>query len=549
MEVSPTTQAYSTAAPPMIEEPVAATEAPVTTEAYTTAAPPTIEEPVAATEAPVTTEAYTTAAPPMIEEPVATEAPVTTEAYTTAAPPTIEEPVATEAPVTTEAYTTAAPPTIEEPVATEDELEEKPLYKDRPVRDILDKITVYFQQKSDVTRDYLTNTYCKSDKKLQYYKVHPTDGTKYVECSPWGKGEVKSCPEGRLWDQFYEICSTPTFIESNKNLTLELEKSEKLASESLGLNCHNSQYKCVNAGECVAFEEGHRCQCARKFTGEFCQHRVVRGSIFSEILTDKFNFTEFRDEVDRTATNASQLTPEEMTNIRRLLKTTTHDEIMGYLDQFDKKNVRYDIVMNELIERILEDIYPDAYYVSAFNASSHRLVDVVRTIPSLISYSKYTNERYAEVFTKYQEVLDKTVLSLNSTWSYVGAEAGEYIKITNHILNETGLLGEVLSGVQKAQNVTQKETVAKLEKAYKVSVEKTLERSLELTGLRRSLIKEMVNKPSIINMRLSELVGEYKWVRELVGIFDEVNRDSNEVINSLFSYGFWYVTNALALRV
>jgi len=222
---------------------------------------------------------------------------------------------------------------------------------------------------------------------------------------------------------------------------------------------------------------------------------------------------------------------------------------MGYLDQFDKSNVRYDIVMNELIERVLEDIYPDAYYVSAFNASSHRLVDVVRTIPSLISYSKYSNERYAEVFTKYQEVLDKTVLTLNSTWAYVGEEAAEYVKITSHIMNETGLLGEVLSGVQKAQNVTQKETVAKLEKAYKGSVEKTMERSLELTGLRRSLIKEMVNEPSVINKRLSELVGENKLVRELVGIFDEVSRDANEVINSLFSYGFWYVTNALALRV
>jgi len=84
--------------------------------------------------------------------------------------------------------------------------------------------------------------------------------------------------------------------------------------------------------------------------------------------------------------------------------------------------------------------------------------------------------------------------------------------------------------------------------AYKKTIEESMKWNLELTGLRYSLIKEMVNRPEIIDMRLSELDGEVKGVRDLVQIFDMIRRDSTEVINSLFSYGFWYVTDAIAQR-
>jgi hypothetical protein len=492
--------------------------------------------------APVTTEAYTTEVPPMIE------APVTTEAYTTVAPPMIEEPV------TINAYKKRQ----ESEESNEEETEEKradhhrrtismevePEFKERQVRDILDKITVYFQLKNQGILDFVSTSYCKTDsKKFQYYKIHPTDPAKYVECNPWGKGTIKSCTEGRLWDQFHEMCSTPQFLNMSKNLTAEFEKSEKLEKIYSGLNCNNSDYKCVNNGECIQFEEGYKCECTKEFTGEFCEYKVVENSVFTEILTNKFNFTEFRDELAASPKTPSFITTEEMNNMKTLLKESTHEEIMEYLNRFNKHQVRYDIVMNALVEQILEDIYPDAYYMSVFNATTHRLVDVVRTVPSLISYSKYENERYSEVFSKYQEVLDKTVTTLNETWSGVDLESVEYIKITSHILNETGIMNNIFKSASK---VSQQEIATRLEMAFNKTVEQTIQHTLELTGLRLDLIKEMVKRPEIINMRLGELEAEYKSVRELVRIFDGVRRDSIEVINSLFSYGFWYATDSFA---
>ena len=80
---------------------------------------------------------------------------------------------------------------------------------------------------------------------------------------------------------------------------------------------------------------------------------------------------------------------------------------MKYIELYRKEGeVAYHTYLNYLIEDILQDIYPDAFHMTVFNASEHTLINVVRTIPSLISYSRYSNLRYSEVFTKYQEVLD-----------------------------------------------------------------------------------------------------------------------------------------------
>jgi hypothetical protein len=454
----------------------------------------------------------------------------------------IEEPVVS----TTAAYTTVSPPTlIEEPVA------EMPAYhKERQVRDILDKISLYFQTKNEATNDFVATSYCQKTSthgvRFQYYKVHPTDLTKYVECDPWGKGVVKACSVGRIWNQFHEMCTTPQFLADSRNQTAEFERNEKLENTFTGLNCNNSDYKCVNDGKCVQFEEGYKCECTAKFTGELCEYKIVKNSVFSEILTGKFNLTKFKNELSEASMDANTITSDEMTSMKSMLDEATHKEIMTYLGLFDKSHVRYDIVLNELIENILKDIYPDAYYMSEFNATSHKLVEIVRTIPSLISYEKYSNERYTEVFNKYQEVLDKVVTTFNETWSGINLDASEYTKIIGKVLNETGIMKEAFAAAATAKKVTEKDLTMKLESIYKKTTEQTMLFTLELTGLRGFFIKEIAKRPEIINMRLSELAVEYKEVKELVAIFDEVRRSSSEVVNSLFNFGFWYATDAFA---
>lgn len=269
-----------------------------------------------------------------------------------------------------------------------------------------------------------------------------------------------------------------------------------------------------------------------------CQHRAFKNSIFSQIMTDKFNYTQFKTDLSKVF-DSKLINEEDMKELKKSVKETTHEEIMAYLENFNDGQIRYDMVLNNLIENVLEDIYPDAYYLSQFNASSHTLLDVIRTIPSLISYTKYSADRYTEVFFKYQEVLEKIVFSLNSTWTNVDKYAIEYIKVSDHVLNETHV--DIFGGFNRT---SLEEVNMNLETSYN-QTEESNRFILELQVLRRSLIKEMVLRPTMINTKLSEMTQKVQ-IRDLISIFDNLANNSISVINSLFSYGFWLVTDSIA---
>lgn len=404
------------------------------------------------------------------------------------------------------------------------------------VRSILENLVSMFENKTKETEDFILNDYCRSEDKFKYYRAHPTSAEKYVECNIWGKGTVRECPAGRVWDQFHEICSTLDLIKVSQNLTAEFLQLQKI-DNTLEQNCNSSDFKCMNGGECVAVEDRFECKCTKRYFGIMCENRVIKNSIFSQIMTDKFDLNEFKAELE-SAFDSNEINKEDMTELKKIVKESTHDEIMAYLENFKDGQMRYDMILNNLIENVLEDIYPDAYYLSVFNASSHSLIDVVRTIPSLISYTKYSRERYNEVFMKYQEALLKIVDSLNSTWTNAQRDAIEYIKISDHIINETHF------DIQSFNRTTLSDVNMSLDAEYK-QTEETNRLMINLQALRRNLIREMVMRPAMVNKKLSEMTRKSN-VRDLITIFDKVANNSVNVINSLFSYGFWFITDSFA---
>jgi len=418
---------------------------------------------------------------------------------------------------------------------------EEPEFKNRTVRSILNKVNLYFQQKHSDVAEFVAKTYCKNDKEFQYYKSHPTDETKYVECNPWGEGMIKECPEGRVWDQFHEICSLEELYQIGLNMTRDFEKFEELEKTLLDMNCNNSQFHCLNGGRCENLEFGFECVCTEEFTGELCQHQVVAGSIFSEIMTNKFSLKKFTEEMAREEVDDS-ITEQEMKELREYVKPLTHKEAMGYLDLFEKNEYRYDTILEEVVESILEDIYPDAFAMNLFNASSHTLLEVVRTIPSLISYSRYSSDRYTEVFLKYQEVLVRLAENLNTTLPDLQNRAIVYTRLSSHIMNETGIMDALFKTVDRTST---EQIHQNLDQEFNKTKEESVKFNMELQSLRDYFKSYMKKNPQSIVMRLDEMT-ENQRVRDLITVFEKVSLSSSAVIESLFSYGFWTLNDMLA---
>jgi len=420
-------------------------------------------------------------------------------------------------------------------------------YKKReaPVRTIMDKITIFIQEKHSNMANFIATEYCAKKSGMnhvtfQYYKPYPNDQTRYVQCDTWGRGTVRECSEGRLWDQFYEMCTVPSVIQDSQNMTQYFEELSKL---QLSESCNSTLFSCVNGGKCVERESEWQCQCTRAFTGPFCQFRVEEGSIFSAIMTGQFNYTKFEDFAVKTGLNDT-LVGNDLKALSQLTNTT-HRQIIDYIDMFDEEHVRYDTAVNLLIEDVLEDIYPDLYYMSIFNVSENSLLHVVRTIPALVSYSRYSTERYTEVLSKYNDVIERLMFTLNESIPNSQEVALEYTRIVAHIMNETG----TTKGMQDTFNrTTEAQLEQGMQKTYNKTSEEFMEFSLAMNAMRSYFIDYMRSHPETVNMRVGMLPLTNE-VKELISIFDEMTIQSVMLINQLFNYGFWTVTEALAGQI
>lgn len=259
-------------------------------------------------------------------------------------------------------------------------------------------------------------------------------------------------------------------------------------------------------------------------------------------MTGKFNWAEFKAEVQEENGNET-FTKAQLEQVKSMANNVTHQEALRYIELYQTEGeVAYNTFLNDLIELILQDIYPDAFHLAVFNASEHTLINVVRTLPSLTSYSRYSSLRYAEVFSMYQEVLEVVVKDMNSTWDNVKVQATDYIKLSSHIFNDTGIMEEIME--QSTSRNAGENIEENLMNEFNKTKEQTTEFNIKIEALRKHFIKKMIKTPKLINEKVEEVSCSQQPI--LVKVFDDIAVNSAEILNSLFSYGFWFVTDALA---
>jgi hypothetical protein len=273
---------------------------------------------------------------------------------------------------------------------------------------------------------------CESVTDFKYFQKYEADPSKYIQCDPWGTGKVKSCPEGLLWNEWTLKCDAKDHI---RNMTLDLSKFSVTTAQRPVLNCSVVGMECHNGGSCVESASGlYKCACRSDYTGQYCESRVDLTDITHEILNSTFSVAEYRH---RLHEENITLGIHYYERYKDQLDNQTYTELINYLKLYPNGEVRYDSLVNSIVEDILENIYPDAGYLSAFNASEQSVVTMVQMVPSLLSYSRYSFERYEDVFAQYQQVLASLAKLLNNTIPTIQKEATQYTVLTHIFLNQT----------------------------------------------------------------------------------------------------------------
>jgi len=380
---------------------------------------------------------------------------------------------------------------------------------------------------------------CQTSIQFKYYLPHPSSSVKYVVCDPWGTGLVRACPEGKMFDQWTLQCSAREEIR-NMTFTMPVHKTHQTKPSA----CNSSESLCLNNGVCVESNDSLRCMCSSDFTGQFCETIVSSiTSLYSEIMNGTFSFRQFQRQLIEL--NMTNVDASHYHQYKDVLDTDVYDDLMKYLLSFRKDEVRYDHAMNELIEDVLEDIYPDAEYLASFNASSQQIVDMVRFIPNLLSYAKYSFERYELVFQQFKGVLNRLVVLLNTTEPALRSYAMKYSELTVMIANRTQ---ENIQSIQvftqmNVGQVSENELISNIGTNYNATLESTQRLYKLLDRFVTFVTEELVKNPKTLSLTLAE--SKFPVCEEVLQIFNEISTVSAQIWENLVQYGFWYVTSNL----
>lgn len=392
---------------------------------------------------------------------------------------------------------------------------------------------------------------CGSRRNFNYYLAMPNDTSRYIRCDPWGTAVIRTCVEGTLWNTWALRCDVSTEI---RNTTFVMPHRV--------FNCSLSGQPCLNEGVCTeSVLGGDRCICKPTWTGLNCETPVDINDLAHEILNGTFSLHKFRDEIDVLNVTADVSTYEAF---KSQLDEAAYAELHKYISLYKGREVRYDTLMNTLVERILADIYPDAQFLATFNVSAISVVDLAELIPHLMSYSKYSLERYSDVFAKYQEVLVSLFGYLNNTVNkheHLHKEAFAYSRVTAVFLNQTvsALVGQemtVPSNINDIQSfldrrnethagLSEKQILDSIRVQFNNTLSATQQLFVGLEAFQRDVAK-LLEKSDKSVWSLTLLESKLNGTAVITNLLAEITSSSIQVWEQLVNYGFWYITHLLS---
>lgn len=463
----------------------------------------------------------------------------------------------------------------------------------REFNDLATKNAINFIRQSRSLSDYdfqqgdsQYSKLCDGSQGFKYYQSHPTNESLYIQCDPWGQAIVKECEWGLVWNQWKLNCSTVEEVRNASSSVIDGSEFDLISVVQALFDCNQPQYACVNGGVCTKLSAGYKCVCSGNFTGDLCEVKIDSTSIYSEILSGQFPFESYK----KSLANEVQIDEQKyFEQFKDTISPDTYDHLMKYVQSYQQGQVRYDRLVSCLIEDLLQDIYPDAFYLSVFNASQESVGNVVRMVPNLKSYWQYSNERYVQVFYQYQKSLQQLIPLLNSSWPTVKEEATEYYKLFSQFLNSSlllnsssvydekwnatqyytsgqdynstyGIQGSSFSFGSRPSEVSRKnglgggsgpinqwsesDVMGKMKSEYNETQQATQVFFDVLEKFRTKALVAIKHDQRVVNQPLCEV--NFDYVKDTIERLDEVSKSSTEIWASLVNYGFWYLTNTFS---
>lgn len=368
---------------------------------------------------------------------------------------------------------------------------------------------------------------CNSSK-FKYYQEHPNNPKIYFQCDPWGNSTEHECSNETVWNDWLVKCDQ---VENIKNLTLNI------AFKLKEFDCTLDRNGCLNQGVC---SEERKCICLPEYTGENCESEIQ--SIVEDILNQNFNLTSLKQEFSQSKTfvNASYYE-----KYYHFLENDTYSKLNDYLNMYED-NIRLDALINSLVEKILKEIYSDTEFLAFFITNDQSIGYLLRLMSSILSYSRYSANRFEYVLEHYKNVLRLLIENLKLNEPNLDQKAKAYKDLIFYFLNQTILLSNGTNALANRTFETIRLDENNLIEYLRFNFELIVDSSEQLLAILENFHFNMINKFGFSNFSIYEISLDkldYNQTEKIFDFFTDIKAASERVWDSLNNYGFWFIIN------
>jgi hypothetical protein len=392
---------------------------------------------------------------------------------------------------------------------------------------------------------------------LRYYQPYSLSERQYIECTPWNGYIVRDCYANAKWSSWLYRCSDEA-LEKSLNMsavpTVPVTFKQDVPIPDLPIvNLTTCLYygneTCVNGGICNMYPTGGRCACLSNTTGEYCQTTdFVSIGIFGQLINASFSLDTYRQNrplLDEFYAYANGSIDASVVQCNK-----TRERIAEYLALYPNGTVRFDMLVNYLIQDYMTLLYPWQFFLQEFSYQSEVAMGYINAIPGLLMSSKYSYDKFDDVWALYDDVLQRLVKYLPQYMPNIKHEAELFFQIYDGFFKQF-VKSVNVSDIHVDGNVygnASAVTVDMIKSKIRRDFNKTLDLSWDLFRALGRFDEEIGVRASSSIAQLNasyvqDLVSNFSIsanVTDLLGALSEINA---EIWDEMTFYGFWYVVS------
>jgi hypothetical protein len=372
---------------------------------------------------------------------------------------------------------------------------------------------------------------------LQYYYPYPNDDSRFIECDPWGQMYVKMCSQGSRWNSWISSCVIQV-PDDNREMPKVMIYNETQSCSFYG----NST--CQNGGYCNQFIIESKCFCPSNFVGDFCEVASSSMGAFGQLINDSFSIELYKRQ---RPLSSDSLTFNTTFDTSIVLDELTKKRVEEYLVKYPNGEMRFDTLINYLVQDFLSQLYPSAFYLREFLMVNEVAMGYTSAIPNLLQTAKYSYDNFDNLFKIFVEVLERLAAYLPKHMPQVKEEAQSFFNVYDMIFTRFTTVGNFTKLTNFTSEMSNKTdlTRAEMKESIHDDFNATLSLSYDLFRYLNRFDDDLsVKGNNYTSDQMQQAIVNFTADSITSQLLSDVSLKITSIWDSMSFYGFWYIISS-----